>query len=389
MSFQAHRDTASDGSYSLQPYDDAAAGFVDEGLEPDTTYYYRIRATNDGGSSDLSSVVSATTGPDTLDACDTLEGWSSPRNALSLDTAEKREGSASIVSTGVGPDEFWRVFDPPFDSGLRPGDAYLQFWYFVSDPSALTDDNQVELGSGGDMDIRELNWSLRNLGDGWNFISLRITDAGTADGAADLHALNWFRIYNHKSASVTTRIDDLRLVGTASTGAPTTETVHTSDFESGGVEGWHRRRTSEVETVSVVSGVSHAGTYSLLTTGRTKTWHGPTHLLTDAPAPGDIYGITVWVFYESGPEQAEFWLTTDTSFSDDAGRHEYNSVAFLEVPRGTWMEIRGAYLVRGYSRQEDVEFYIETAYRDDDQLTPDDTIAFYIDDVTVARTSEG
>jgi hypothetical protein len=233
-SYQAYRDPAPDGLFSLQVYDDTAIGFADIDLEPRTTYYYRVRATNATGSSDLSAAVSRATFAETLDPCDSLNGWGS-NNALSLDTMEKREGSASVMSIGSAAEEFRKTFEP-FDTGLSAADAYLQFWYFVSDTSALEDDNQVELGSGGIMDSGEYNWSLKDLGNGWNFISLRITDAAATGGAGDLHAINWFRVYRHKKANVTTRIDDLRLVGTASAGPPRRRlAVSTSGTGSGSV----------------------------------------------------------------------------------------------------------------------------------------------------------
>ncbi|NDP20549.1 MAG: T9SS type A sorting domain-containing protein [Paludibacter sp.] len=70
--------------------------------------------------------------------------------------------------------------------------------------------NQVELGSGGAADANEYNWSLSGLVNGWNLISLNIADANQI-GTPNLSAINWFRLYNSKSASITTRLDAIQV----------------------------------------------------------------------------------------------------------------------------------------------------------------------------------
>jgi hypothetical protein len=65
------------------------------------------------------------------------------------------------------------------------------------------------LGSGGTSDTNEYNWSLTGLQNGWNQISLNISDAGITGGTPNLNAINWFRIYHSKNGSVTTRVDGI------------------------------------------------------------------------------------------------------------------------------------------------------------------------------------
>jgi hypothetical protein len=74
------------------------------------------------------------------------------------------------------------------------------------------------LGSGGAPDVNEYNWSLSGLTNGWNEISLNISDASVTGGTPDLGAVNWFRIYHSKNGSATTRIDGIALInsGTSS-----------------------------------------------------------------------------------------------------------------------------------------------------------------------------
>jgi hypothetical protein len=82
-------DVADESSYRIERSDDGETGWIqigttgqdvttytDEGLESETTYYYRVVATNEGGSSEPSNVVVETTknGPDGDDGIDVLGG---------------------------------------------------------------------------------------------------------------------------------------------------------------------------------------------------------------------------------------------------------------------------------------------------------------------------
>ncbi|MEQ9304975.1 MAG: hypothetical protein RJQ14_13785 [Marinoscillum sp.] len=152
---------------------------------------------------------------DYLDDCDALTGWSSAGgNSLTLSGTVK-QGNNSVKMIGSGTNEFQKVFSPSYNSGLTPSNARLEFWYYVSDPSRMnTTNNQVELGSGGAPDVNEYHWTLSSFTAGWNFVSLDVSAAGTTGGTPDLNAINWFRIYNSKSGSVTNRIDAIELVQT-------------------------------------------------------------------------------------------------------------------------------------------------------------------------------
>jgi hypothetical protein len=111
---------------------------------------------------------------------------------------------------GSATDEFKKVFSPAFNSGTTVANGILTFWYFVSDVTKCGT-VRVELGSGGVADVNELSWALSGLTNGWNQISLNIVDAAQI-GTPNLSALNWFRIYDTKSASITTRIDAIRVI---------------------------------------------------------------------------------------------------------------------------------------------------------------------------------
>ncbi len=89
--------------------------------------------------------------------------------------------------------------------------AALQFLYFVSDISLHESSNQVELGSAGKNDEDEFNWTLTDLSNGWNFISLKFSDASTM-GNPNYNAINWFRIYHKKTGGITSKVDAIQIL---------------------------------------------------------------------------------------------------------------------------------------------------------------------------------
>jgi hypothetical protein len=159
--------------------------------------------------------------------CDSNSGWSSS-NTLSINTSFKKEGAGSIQSVGSNTDDFRRIFTQPINTGGSVETDNLRFWYFVSDVSLFSANNQVELGSAGKADVDEFSWSIGPLENGWNLITLPFRQANIM-GTPDLSAINWFRLYRFKTGSTTTRIDEIvissnEFSGTESINAP--ETMH-------------------------------------------------------------------------------------------------------------------------------------------------------------------
>jgi uncharacterized protein YjdB len=146
-----------------------------------------------------------------LSNCDSNSGWTSS-NTLTVNSADKKEGAACLQSVGSKTDEFKRVFATPINTGSTIENGNLQFWYFVSDINSFAAGNQVELGSGGVADINEFNWNIGTLLNGWNLVTLPFKTAGVTGGTPDLSAINYLRIYHVKTASVTTRVDQIIIV---------------------------------------------------------------------------------------------------------------------------------------------------------------------------------
>jgi endo-1,4-beta-xylanase len=145
---------------------------------------------------------------------------------------------------------------------------------------------------------------------------------------------------------------------------PTPITVLTSDFEDGTAQGWAGR---SAETVAHSTAVAHGGTGSLLVSGRTATWQGPSLDVLGTFEKGTAYTISVWVRMESGSDNARLSVERRTG-----GVASYDQVAGnTAVTSGSWVNLTGRYTLAA-----DVEFlrlYVETAST---------TGSLHIDDVT-------
>ncbi|MDG0814600.1 hypothetical protein [Cohnella rhizosphaerae] len=150
----------------------------------------------------------------TLDAADSLAGWSSD-NPLTLDTANKREGTASLSMTGGQTVQFQKTFAAPVDSGLTTRYGTLNFWYYVDDVSKLDGTyGQVELTSSGTYDADEVNWDFATrvrpqLSNGWNLVTLKLEAATGTIGTPDLQAINFIRIFFFNMKSPVVKLDQV------------------------------------------------------------------------------------------------------------------------------------------------------------------------------------
>ncbi|MFC4068521.1 endo-1,4-beta-xylanase [Actinoplanes subglobosus] len=147
---------------------------------------------------------------------------------------------------------------------------------------------------------------------------------------------------------------------------PTPITVLTSDFEDGTTQGWSGR---SAETIAHSTAVAHGGTGSLLTSGRTATWQGPSLDVLGTFEKGTAYTVSAWVRMSSGSDNARLSVERRTG-----GVASYDQVVGnTAVTSGSWVNLTGRYTVA-----TDVEFlrvYVETASTTGD---------LYIDDVTAS-----
>jgi lysophospholipase L1-like esterase len=146
-----------------------------------------------------------------LDHCDATTSWVSG-NTLTINTTDKKEGTGSLQSAGNGTLEFQKHFTTAINTGATVASGSIDFWYYVSDASKFSTSNQIEIGSGGTNDANEYNWNIGTVVNGWNHIHKTFASAGTTGGTPNLSAINWFRIYHAKTASITTKVDAITVM---------------------------------------------------------------------------------------------------------------------------------------------------------------------------------
>jgi hypothetical protein len=145
-----------------------------------------------------------------IQRCDRTTGWQGAQS-ITLDNADKKEGEGSLSTTvQAGTSDWFRKAFSSTQTGITSS-GYLTFWLYVSNASAL-EGGQVEISSSGGPDNLETNWSFdkNDVVNGWNLMQLQISAAGQTGGGADLDNINFFRIYQNASASVTAKIDFIR-----------------------------------------------------------------------------------------------------------------------------------------------------------------------------------
>ncbi|MBN2639521.1 MAG: sulfatase-like hydrolase/transferase [Bacteroidales bacterium] len=150
-----------------------------------------------------------------LDDCDGLTGWNSSQT-LTLNGVEQKQGLSCLEFEGSTTDEYKKAFATSFNSKVDAENGVLQFWYYVSDPSVLSSNNQVELGSGGKADVNEYSWKLSGLQTGWNLVNLPFSDAAII-GSPNIQSIDWFRLYSKKTGDVKSRIDAIRILDIVAT----------------------------------------------------------------------------------------------------------------------------------------------------------------------------
>lgn len=150
-----------------------------------------------------------------LDTCDSLDGWTS-ENTLSLDTQDKLQGTASLVTSGTQSTLFSKKFDTPVDSHVNNLYGVLQLWIKVSDMSAFDPNSTgaITIASSGSSTQDAYTWDAAkfitpDLRTGWTILTLQLRKAQKI-GSPNLSAINWFEYRQGLRSSVTVNIDAIR-----------------------------------------------------------------------------------------------------------------------------------------------------------------------------------
>lgn len=122
-----------------------------------------------------------------------------------------KEGNAAIQVVGEETHRCAAVFAQTIDISACE-DGVLHLWLYVDDVSKIEETVAVELGSAGQYDKCEYQWSVEKekLTSGWNELTLPLLHASESqDAGIDLSKINWFRVYMHANGKRTVIIDDV------------------------------------------------------------------------------------------------------------------------------------------------------------------------------------
>ena len=152
------------------------------------------------------------------------------------------------------------------------------------------------------------------------------------------------------------------------------QVVVQDNFEDGTTQGWIPRGTGT--TLSLSTNQANTGTQSLLTTGRTQSFGGPSVDLTSLLTPGQLYVFTIFVRMAEGQANDSLKMTMQSTINGSAS---FATVAGPStVTNGAWVKMVGAFTPA--TNATDLLLYIEGASA---------TSSYYVDDFTVAVSNGG
>jgi endo-1,4-beta-xylanase len=151
-------------------------------------------------------------------------------------------------------------------------------------------------------------------------------------------------------------------------GPPGNTTGATSTFESNTAEGWTPHYG--IGSVTPTTADAHGGTYSLLTTGRSGTYAGPSYDVTNVMFNGSRYNVSLWVKMAPGAENEQLRISLDRHLGSTETFHQV--VGNTTVTSGAWVRLQATYDMALANTQ--VILYVESNAG---------TSSFYIDDFSI------
>ncbi len=173
---------------------------------------------------DAIGFVATTSTPSTFVSflnCDVFdeELWEISGGTGKVDAVNKKEGAGALFGKthptgGYMHMKLKKPLSPVIKTNLTTSTAQLSFWLYVD--KAVTLGGQIEITSSGEPDKREYNWDASKITglkpNSWNLVKLNLRDAAVSDdGAPDLNAINFFRMYLETGEDgINIGIDDIK-----------------------------------------------------------------------------------------------------------------------------------------------------------------------------------
>ncbi|WP_458126105.1 endo-1,4-beta-xylanase [Paenibacillus sp. Z3-2] len=164
------------------------------------------------------------------------------------------------------------------------------------------------------------------------------------------------------------------------------EPLFEANFEDGVLGQWRPRGN---EKLDIVTEVGHDSTHSLRTSSRTETFHGPLIEVINHVQKGSTVHISFWAMYDEGPDSQVINGSLEKEYNNDASSREYATFASATLNKGQWKKIEADVVIPGEnSGITGFRMYAETPWKTSAEVTPSDTITFYVDDVLITEAEK-
>jgi endo-1,4-beta-xylanase len=194
--------------------------------------------------------------------------------------------------------------------------------------------------------------------------------------------MSFFNHAVHPGDEVRTEVKSFRVGAGLATGAlllacafpVAAQTVVSNDFEDGTLQGWIPRGGVALANST---DVAHGGTHSLLTTGRTVGYMGPSLNILGTLTKGATYQVTAWVRLVAGTAATQLKITVQrTPVGGSAAYDTVVSSAATGVTDAAWVQLTGAY---SYTTDSSgLLLYVESAST---------TASYYVDDFSITQVA--
>ncbi|WP_316815275.1 hypothetical protein [Pedobacter nyackensis] len=153
--------------------------------------------------------------------CDVFdeELWEISGGSGKLDAVNKKEGAGALFGKthptgGYLHMKLKKALTPAIRTNVTKLTGQLSFWLYLDKVVPLG--GQIEITSSGEPDKKEYNWDPSKITglkpNAWNLVKLNLRDAAVSDdGAPDLNAINFFRMYLETGEDgINIGIDDIK-----------------------------------------------------------------------------------------------------------------------------------------------------------------------------------
>lgn len=153
------------------------------------------------------------------------------------------------------------------------------------------------------------------------------------------------------------------------------QTIVSNDFEDATAQGWIPRGPV---TLTNSTDFAHGGTHSLLTTGRTAGFNGPSLNVLGTLTKGATYQVSAWVRLTTGTPATQIKMTVQRTL---ASGNQFDTVAqstATGVTDGAFVQLTGLYAFSGED-PSGLLLYVESSSA---------TASYYIDDFSILKVSD-